>query len=310
MWPTRAVGMSSSTASSMPSPALSTGTTTTPSVTRRPSAGPIGVWTRTLWLGMSRVASAASSRLMRTAMWRNVSGFVEASRRVAKRVVDEGMLNQMHGHGSTIRQSAVGSRQSSVTVVSPSRQSESSVRVASPSRQSERRPNAEPEPRAPSPEPRARAPSAEPRPLIESGLLMLRSISVFLAMALAVVSAQQPARRDVSLIVTGGAVVTMDAGGRVLRPGAVAVDGRDIVGVDTPEAIARQFAAGETIDATGQVVMPGLINTHTHAPMVLYRGLADDLALMDWLQKYIFPAEAKTVSPEFVRAGTGWPRSR
>ena len=50
--------------------------------------------------------------------------------------------------------------------------------------------------------------------------------------------------------------------------------------------------------------MPGLINTHTHAPMVLYRGLADDLALMEWLQKYIFPAEAKTVSPEFVRAGT------
>jgi 5-methylthioadenosine/S-adenosylhomocysteine deaminase len=50
--------------------------------------------------------------------------------------------------------------------------------------------------------------------------------------------------------------------------------------------------------------MPGLINTHTHAPMVLYRGLADDLALMEWLNKYIFPAEAKTVSPEFVRAGT------
>src|SRR6185437_6829697 len=47
-----------------------------------------------------------------------------------------------------------------------------------------------------------------------------------------------------------------------------------------------------------------LINPHTHAPMVLYRGLADDLALMDWLQKYIFPAEAKTVTPEFVRAGT------
>jgi 5-methylthioadenosine/S-adenosylhomocysteine deaminase len=50
--------------------------------------------------------------------------------------------------------------------------------------------------------------------------------------------------------------------------------------------------------------MPGLINTHTHAPMVLYRGLADDLALMEWLQQYIFPAEAKTVTPEFVRAGT------
>ena len=50
--------------------------------------------------------------------------------------------------------------------------------------------------------------------------------------------------------------------------------------------------------------MPGLINTHTHAPMVLYRGLADDLALMEWLEKYIFPAEAKTVTPAFVRVGT------
>ena len=74
--------------------------------------------------------------------------------------------------------------------------------------------------------------------------------------------------------------------------------------VDTPAAIAAKFSSQTIIDASGQVVMPGLINTHTHAPMVLYRGLADDLALMDWLQKYIFPAEAKTVTPEFVRAGT------
>ncbi len=54
----------------------------------------------------------------------------------------------------------------------------------------------------------------------------------------------------------------------------------------------------------GKVVLPGLINTHTHAAMVMFRGLGDDLALMDWLQKYIFPAEAKTVSAEFVRVGT------
>ena len=120
----------------------------------------------------------------------------------------------------------------------------------------------------------------------------------------AVLVAGQDARRSVSLIVTNGTVVTMDAGRRVISPGAVAVDGRDIAGVDTAEAIAARFTAAETIDAGGQVIMPGLINTHTHAPMVLYRGLADDLALMEWLQKYIFPAEARTVTPEFVRTGT------
>ena len=65
-----------------------------------------------------------------------------------------------------------------------------------------------------------------------------------------------------------------------------------------------QFEARTTIDLRGQIALPGLINTHTHAPMVLYRGLADDLALMDWLQKYIFPAEKATVSPDFVRVGT------
>ena len=133
---------------------------------------------------------------------------------------------------------------------------------------------------------------------------MLRRVCALLVLLTGVVCAQGAGQRSVSLIVTGGIVVTMDAGGRVLAPGAVAIDGRDIVAVDTPAAIAQQFTSGQTIDATGKVVMPGLINTHTHAPMVLYRGLADDLALMDWLQKYIFPAEAKTVSPEFVRAGT------
>ena len=120
--------------------------------------------------------------------------------------------------------------------------------------------------------------------------------------ALAVVSAQ--GQRQVSLLVTNGIVVTMDGGGRVINPGSVAIDGTDIVAVDTADAIRRQFRGRDTIDAAGQVVMPGLVNTHTHAPMVLYRGLADDLALMDWLNNYIFPAEAKTVSPEFVRAGT------
>jgi 5-methylthioadenosine/S-adenosylhomocysteine deaminase len=131
----------------------------------------------------------------------------------------------------------------------------------------------------------------------------LLAVAAAVVASLLAVSAQN-APRQVSLVVTGGIVVTMDAAGRIVPNGAVAIDGADIVAVDTAESIGRQFRGRDTIDASGQVVLPGLINTHTHAPMVLYRGLADDLALTEWLNKYIFPAEAKTVSPEFVRAGT------
>jgi 5-methylthioadenosine/S-adenosylhomocysteine deaminase len=131
----------------------------------------------------------------------------------------------------------------------------------------------------------------------------LLALVLIAALALVIVSTQT-GERQVSLVVTNGTIVTMDAGGRVIANGAVAVDGADIVAVDTTDAIQRQYRGTETVDAGGQVVLPGLINTHTHAPMVLFRGLADDLALMEWLTKYIFPAEAKTVSPEFVRAGT------
>src|SRR5262245_7375676 len=116
--------------------------------------------------------------------------------------------------------------------------------------------------------------------------------------------ALQPARRSIALVVVGGTVITEDARHSVLAPGAVAIDGTDILEVGTPEAIAAKYRAADTITARDQLVLPGLINTHTHAPMVMYRGLADDLKLMDWLEKYIFPAEAKTVSPEMVRIGT------
>jgi 5-methylthioadenosine/S-adenosylhomocysteine deaminase len=133
---------------------------------------------------------------------------------------------------------------------------------------------------------------------------MLRKLLVLGAMAASLAGSQVPQRRTVSIVVRNGTVVTVDANRRVIPRGSVAIDGRDIVAVDTADGIAARFTGRETIDAAGAVVMPGLVNTHTHAPMVLFRGLADDLALMDWLQKYIFPAEAKTVSPEFVRAGT------
>jgi 5-methylthioadenosine/S-adenosylhomocysteine deaminase len=118
----------------------------------------------------------------------------------------------------------------------------------------------------------------------------------------AAVSARAP--RAVSLILMGGTVITVDPAHRVLSHGAVAIDGTDIVAVDTADAITAGYTGREVVDTTGDIVLPGLVNTHGHAPMVLYRGLADDLALMDWLQRYIFPAEAKTVSPEMVRVGT------
>ncbi|HEY7058558.1 MAG TPA: amidohydrolase [Vicinamibacterales bacterium] len=133
---------------------------------------------------------------------------------------------------------------------------------------------------------------------------MIRRFFLFFVCAVACAAAQPASRRQVSLIVANGIVITVDAAHRVIQDGSVAIDGRDIVAVDTRAAIAARYSARDTIDAHGSVVMPGLINTHTHAPMVMFRGLADDLALMDWLQHYIFPAEARTVSPEFVRAGT------
>jgi 5-methylthioadenosine/S-adenosylhomocysteine deaminase len=133
--------------------------------------------------------------------------------------------------------------------------------------------------------------------------MALVAVLLLIAAALTIVFTQT-VQRQVSLVIANGIVVTMNPQGQIFRDGAVAIDGRDVVAVGVADEIQRQFRGAEIIDAAGAVIMPGLINTHTHAPMVLYRGLADDLALMEWLTKYIFPAEAKTVSPEFVRAGT------
>ncbi|HET9371764.1 MAG TPA: amidohydrolase, partial [Vicinamibacterales bacterium] len=117
-------------------------------------------------------------------------------------------------------------------------------------------------------------------------------------------STRGQAGAPIATLIWGGTVVTMDANGRVLPAGAVAIDGDRIVEVGNADDLLAKYAAETRVDVRGQIVLPGLVNTHTHAPMVLFRGLADDLALMDWLQKYIFPAEAKLVSPDFVRVGT------
>jgi len=126
-------------------------------------------------------------------------------------------------------------------------------------------------------------------------------VLIFLLLSFVPVAAQ---RKNVDLIISGGTIVTVDKQNRVIENGAIAIRGTNIVGVDSASAIARQFISRKTIFANGKVIIPGLINTHTHVPMTLFRGIADDLDLQDWLTKYIFPAEAKNVNEEFVRAGT------
>ena len=106
------------------------------------------------------------------------------------------------------------------------------------------------------------------------------------------------------LIVRGGTVVTMDSERRVLENGSVAIKGGRIVAIGATSDIDRKYAAREVVNAAGKVVIPGLINGHTHVPMTLFRGLADDLDLQEWLTKYIFPAEARNVTEDFVRVGT------
>ncbi len=111
-------------------------------------------------------------------------------------------------------------------------------------------------------------------------------------------------KQTVDLIVRNGTVVTMDASKRLIENGAVVVDKDSIIAVGTAAEISQKYKAKQTVDALGKVVIPGLINTHTHIPMTLFRGIADDLDLQEWLTKYIFPAEAKNVTEDFVRVGT------
>jgi 5-methylthioadenosine/S-adenosylhomocysteine deaminase len=126
-------------------------------------------------------------------------------------------------------------------------------------------------------------------------LLVSNSQSIF---------AQKRAHLSYDLLITGGTVVMMDAKRQVIENGVVAVRDGKIVYVGKADGLPPNIRPKQLINARGKVVIPGLINTHTHVPMGLFRGIADDLDLQEWLTKYIFPAEAKNVNEEFVRAGT------
>jgi 5-methylthioadenosine/S-adenosylhomocysteine deaminase len=108
-----------------------------------------------------------------------------------------------------------------------------------------------------------------------------------------------------NLLIVGGTVVTMDTQRQVFENGAVAIVGGAIAAIGPEAEISNRFLANETIRVhPHDIVLPGLINAHNHAAMTMLRGVADDIALMDWLEDYIFPAESQLVNPEFVRTGT------
>jgi len=108
----------------------------------------------------------------------------------------------------------------------------------------------------------------------------------------------------VDFILTNAHVLTMDEDFTQYTSGAVAVRGDSIVAVGAAEEISLEYTANETVDCGGKILMPGLVNAHTHVPMTLLRGLADDLRLDVWLMGYMMPVEREFVSPEFVRLGT------
>ena len=109
---------------------------------------------------------------------------------------------------------------------------------------------------------------------------------------------------QVDRLLTGGVVVTMNQNYDVFANGAIAIRDHKIVAVGPTDELLLAFQAADTVDCTGQIVMPGLVNAHTHLPMTLLRGLADDLRLDVWLMGYMMPVEREFVSPEFCYQGT------
>lgn len=109
----------------------------------------------------------------------------------------------------------------------------------------------------------------------------------------------------VDYIICGDYILTMNEGLDLIKDGAIAVKDKTIVSVGNSSSIFAKYTGKEIIDGKGKAVMPGFVNTHTHAAMVYFRGLSDDLPLKEWLEKHIWPAENKWLSPEFVYDAVG-----
>lgn len=139
---------------------------------------------------------------------------------------------------------------------------------------------------------------------IRNRIFSIAGAGILAFAALAETANAQKKKEKVDLVISGGTVVTMDGERRILEDGAIAVSGDTIVAVGPRGKVETAYQAAQTIQAKGKLVMPGLVNGHTHSAMTLFRGLRDDVTLDEWLRKYIFPAEAKNVTEEFVRWGT------
>jgi 5-methylthioadenosine/S-adenosylhomocysteine deaminase len=105
------------------------------------------------------------------------------------------------------------------------------------------------------------------------------------------------------LLVSGGTVLTLDAADTVIADGAVVIRSGRIVDIGQRLKMERLYRARRSIEVRGHLILPGLVNAHTHVAMTLLRGVKDDQELMTWLTKYMFPLEARFVSPRFVRCG-------
>ncbi len=110
--------------------------------------------------------------------------------------------------------------------------------------------------------------------------------------------------RDVDLIITGAKALLLDPDNTCLNRASVAIDKDEIVAVGPTDKITKQYTAKKIITAEDSLIMPGFVNCHTHAAMTCFRGIADDLELMEWLNNYIFPDEAKYVNKDLAYWGS------
>jgi 5-methylthioadenosine/S-adenosylhomocysteine deaminase len=117
-------------------------------------------------------------------------------------------------------------------------------------------------------------------------------------------SETHPVKQSIDLVVRGDHVLTMDATGSMLENAAVAVDNGVIIAIGPEDEILSAYQPADMLAGGNRVVMPGLVNGHSHAAMTLLRGIAEDMALFEWLTNYIFPAEIEFVNADFVRIGT------